>query len=44
MTYKSDFEEERRDRESAHSKMADMEKQIAQLKGLSGHTATSTLL
>ena len=33
--YKSDFEEERKDRVTAHSKMADMEKEIAQVKGLS---------
>ena len=37
MTYKTDFEEERRDREAAHSKMADMEKTIARLEGRSGH-------
>ena len=35
--YKTDFEEERRDRVSAHSKMADMENQIVQLTGRSGH-------
>ena len=36
-SYKSDFEEERKDRAAAHGKMADMEKEIAQLKGLSSH-------
>lgn len=35
--YKSDFEEERKDREAAHSKMADMEKRFVQLEGRSGH-------
>ena len=29
--YKSDFEEERRDREAAHSKLADLEKDVATL-------------
>ena len=38
ITYKSDFEEERRDREAAHSKMADMEKKKAQLTGHEGAT------
>ena len=36
-SYKTDFVAERRDREAAHGKMADMEKEIAQLKGLSSH-------
>ena len=35
--YKSDFEDERKDREAAHSKMADMERKIARLEGRSGH-------
>ena len=37
MSYKSDFEEEREDRAAAHGKMADMEKEIAHLKGRSSH-------
>ena len=32
--YKSDFEEERRDREAAHSKLADLEKDVASLREL----------
>ena len=32
--YKSDFEEERRDREAAHSKLADLEKDMASLREL----------
>ena len=36
MSYKSDFEDERRDREVAHSKMADMEKELLQLKSRTG--------
>ena len=28
-SYKSDFEDERRDREAAHSKLADLEKEVA---------------
>lgn len=36
-SYKYDFEEERKDRVSAHSKMADMEKKMTQIQGLSGH-------
>ena len=36
-SYKSDFEDERKDREAAHSKMAGMEKKITQLEGRSGY-------
>lgn len=37
ITYKSDFEDERRDRASAHGKVADLEKEIDRLTGRSGH-------
>ena len=36
-SYKSDFEQERSDRENAHSKMADLQKKVIQLEGLTGH-------
>ena len=36
-SYKTDFEEERRDRKSAHSKMADMQRRLSQLEGRTAH-------
>lgn len=33
LTYKSDFEAERRDREAAHSKLAELEKDLAKKEG-----------
>ena len=37
MSYKSDFDQERSDRENAHSKIADLQKKVVQLESLTGH-------
>ena len=37
MSYKSDFEAERSDRENAHCKVADLQKKLTQLESLTGH-------